>query len=199
MLSVRTVTRVREVWHTPRQLESLHTVDLFSLVLQYQSMDMRDLVLRKAPTDTDPDSHTFFKVCELAILYEDHKLLEDLLQRYDVHRTHTLTKRLKDVSSALDVKSCTDILSACLTFDVVLPTTSSSIVLTLLTAVMRSNDSSVHCKIKPPSNFILLIVPRRYFCCGSNCFVYWSRIVVLFEPYVRFHIFSSVRAQGGVL
>ena len=42
----------------------------------------------------------------------------------------------------------------------------------------------------PPSNFILLIVPRRYFCCGSNYFVFWSRIFVLFEPYVRFHIFS---------
>ena len=39
-----------------------------------------------------------------------------------------------------------------------------------------------------PSNFILLIVPRRYFCCGSNCFVFWKRIFVLFEPYVRFHI-----------
>ena len=25
-------------------------------------------------------------------------------------------------------------------------------------------------------------------CCGSNCFVFWSRIFVLFEPYVRFHI-----------
>ena len=37
------------------------------------------------------------------------------------------------------------------------------------------------------------IVPRRYFCCGSSCFVFWSRIFVLFEPYVRFHIFSSVR------
>ena len=32
----------------------------------------------------------------------------------------------------------------------------------------------------------LLIVPRQYFCCGSNCFVFWSRIFVLFEPYVRF-------------
>ena len=42
----------------------------------------------------------------------------------------------------------------------------------------------------PPSNFILLIVPRRYFCCGSNCFVFWSRVFVLFEPYVHFHIFS---------
>ena len=49
--------------------------------------------------------------------------------------------------------------------------------------------------VKPfkPSNFILLIVPRRYLCCGSNCFVIWSRMFVLFEPYVRFHIFSSVR------
>ena len=26
-----------------------------------------------------------------------------------------------------------------------------------------------------------------------HCFVFWSRIFVLFEPYVRFHIFSSVR------
>ena len=41
-------------------------------------------------------------------------------------------------------------------------------------------------------NFILLIVPRRYFCCGANYFVFWSRLFVLFEPYVRFHIFSSV-------
>ena len=24
---------------------------------------------------------------------------------------------------------------------------------------------------KPASNFILLIVPMRYFCCGSNCFM----------------------------
>ena len=42
-------------------------------------------------------------------------------------------------------------------------------------------------------NLILLILPMRYFCCGFNCFVFWSRIFVLFEPYVRFHIFSSVR------
>ena len=45
------------------------------------------------------------------------------------------------------------------------------------------------CKIDlnppPPDNFILLIVPRRYFCCGSICLMYWSRIFVLFEPYVR--------------
>ena len=27
----------------------------------------------------------------------------------------------------------------------------------------------------------------------SNCFVFWSRIFVLFEPYIRFLIFSSVR------
>ena len=44
-----------------------------------------------------------------------------------------------------------------------------------------------------PSNFLLLIVPRRYFCCGSNCFVFWSRMFVLFEPYVRFFVFNSVR------
>ena len=28
--------------------------------------------------------------------------------------------------------------------------------------------------------------------CGSISFVFWSRIFVLFEPCVRFHIFSSV-------
>ena len=45
------------------------------------------------------------------------------------------------------------------------------------------------CKtVLSPSNFILLVVPRRNFCCGSNCFMLWSRIFVLFEPYVRFHI-----------
>ena len=34
-----------------------------------------------------------------------------------------------------------------------------------------------------------LIVLRRYFCCGSICFMFWGRIFVLFEPYKRFHIF----------
>ena len=29
--------------------------------------------------------------------------------------------------------------------------------------------------------------------CGSNCFLFWSGIFVLFEAYVRFQIFSSVR------
>ena len=27
----------------------------------------------------------------------------------------------------------------------------------------------------------------RYFCCGPICFVFWSRIFVLFEPYARVH------------
>ena len=27
----------------------------------------------------------------------------------------------------------------------------------------------------------------------SSCFMFWCRIFVLFEPYVRFHIFSWVR------
>ena len=38
-------------------------------------------------------------------------------------------------------------------------------------------------------NFILLIVPMRYFCCGPICFMFWSQIFVLFEPYVRFRVF----------
>ena len=29
--------------------------------------------------------------------------------------------------------------------------------------------------------------------CGSICFMFWSRIFVLFEPYVRFQIFISLR------
>ena len=28
-------------------------------------------------------------------------------------------------------------------------------------------------RFKPASNFVLLIVPRRYFCGGSFCFMYW--------------------------
>ena len=31
------------------------------------------------------------------------------------------------------------------------------------------------------------------FLCGSNRFVFLSQIFVLFEPYIRFHFFSSVR------
>ena len=48
-------------------------------------------------------------------------------------------------------------------------------------------------EINTKTSNVFNIVPRRYFCCGSSCFVFWSRIFVLFEPYVRFHIFSSVR------
>ena len=58
---------------------------------------------------------------------------------------------------------------------------------------MRVRLGACKNQFKSPSNYILLTVPRRYFCCGSNCFVFWSRVFVLFEPYVRFHIFSSVR------
>ena len=49
-----------------------------------------------------------------------------------------------------------------------------------------------------PSNFVFLVVPGRYFCGGSVCFVFWSRFFALFEPYVRFHIFSSVRVTEWV-
>ena len=48
-------------------------------------------------------------------------------------------------------------------------------------------------EINTKTSNVFNIVPRRYFCCGSNCFVFWSRFFVLFEPYVRFHIYSSVR------
>ena len=42
-------------------------------------------------------------------------------------------------------------------------------------------------RFKPASNFILLIVPRRYFCGGSYCFMYWClKVFVLFAPYVCF-------------
>ena len=47
--------------------------------------------------------------------------------------------------------------------------------------------------IKPASNFILLIVPRRYFCCGSYCFMYWYLIFVLLAPYVCYHILVKFR------
>ena len=45
--------------------------------------------------------------------------------------------------------------------------------------------------IKPASNFVLLIVPSRYFCSGSFCFMSWClKFFVLLAPYVCFHIFS---------
>ena len=40
-------------------------------------------------------------------------------------------------------------------------------------------------------NFVLLIVPSRYFCGGSFCFMSWCiKFFVLLAPYVCFHIFS---------
>ena len=46
----------------------------------------------------------------------------------------------------------------------------------------------------PASNFVLLIVPRRYFCGGSFCFMSWClKFFVLLEPYVCFHIFNKVK------
>ena len=39
--------------------------------------------------------------------------------------------------------------------------------------------------------FVLLIVPSRYFCSGSFCFMSWClKFFVLLAPYVCFHIFS---------
>ena len=40
-----------------------------------------------------------------------------------------------------------------------------------------------------PQNYDIQL-PRRYFCCGSICFMFLSRMFLLFEPYVSFHSFS---------
>ena len=50
--------------------------------------------------------------------------------------------------------------------------------------------------VKVPSNFILLIVPRRYFCSGSICFV-----VENCKPYVhvRFNISDEFGELSGHL
>ena len=49
-------------------------------------------------------------------------------------------------------------------------------------------------RFKPASNFMLLIVPRRYFCGGSFCFMYWClNFFVLLAPYVCFHILVKFR------
>ena len=46
-------------------------------------------------------------------------------------------------------------------------------------------------RFKPASNFIFLIVPRRYFCGGSFVLCLGVfKIFVLLAPYVCFHIFS---------
>ena len=42
------------------------------------------------------------------------------------------------------------------------------------------------CSLKPASNFVLLIVPRRYFCGGSFCFMSWClKIVCVFIVLVK--------------
>ena len=50
-------------------------------------------------------------------------------------------------------------------------------------------------RFKPASNFVLLIVPSRYFCGGSFCFVSWcfKQNFVLLAPYVCFHILVKLR------
>ena len=48
-------------------------------------------------------------------------------------------------------------------------------------------------RFKPASNFVLLIVPSRYFCGGSFCFMSWClNFFVLLAPYVCFHILVKV-------
>ena len=50
--------------------------------------------------------------------------------------------------------------------------------------VLKKNGRS-----KPASNFVLLIVPSRYFCGGSFCYMSWClKFFVLLAPYVCFHI-----------
>ena len=44
------------------------------------------------------------------------------------------------------------------------------------------------CKTSLASYFILLTFSRRYFCSGSNCFIFVALIFVLFAPYVLVHI-----------
>ena len=49
-------------------------------------------------------------------------------------------------------------------------------------------------RFKPASNFILLIVPRRYFCGCSVCYyVLVFNMFVLLAPYVCFHILVNFR------
>ena len=45
------------------------------------------------------------------------------------------------------------------------------------------------------SNFILLIIPRQYLYCGSNCFIFLHWLFVMFASYVQctFSYFSKFR------
>ena len=55
-------------------------------------------------------------------------------------------------------------------------------------------------RFKPASNFVLLIVQRRYFCGGTFCFMSWCLICfVLLAPYVCFHILVKFRYLSGRL
>ena len=40
---------------------------------------------------------------------------------------------------------------------------------------------------------VLLIVPKRYFCGGSYCFMSWCLFFVLLAPYICYHILVKVR------
>ena len=51
-------------------------------------------------------------------------------------------------------------------------------------------------QFKPPSNFILLIVQKRYFYCGSYCFVVWIRFLCSLSP---MHVFSKFGSLSGRL
>ena len=51
------------------------------------------------------------------------------------------------------------------------------------------------CKIDlGPPVILFLIVPRRYFCCGSICFMFWCRFFVLFESYVCTFLYLHLKS-----
>ena len=55
-------------------------------------------------------------------------------------------------------------------------------------------------------SILFFIVPRRFSCCGSNCFMFKCRIFVLVGPYVYLHpyiylhirVFSYIRVTACV-
>ena len=141
------------------------SVNVLARVLQYGFTDMRQVVLGGDAWNhtiydvAHADAATIIKWCELAFLYDDRIILTGILDNYGTRKEdtciqptmqlyykHHITKKLKELSSVLKRESCVSILSKHCS-GVCPEMTSSSIVLTLLKAIMRSHDFRIHNEI----------------------------------------------------
>ena len=134
------------------------STELVALVLQHSFTDMRTAVLgekwRHSLIFTGVD--TAIRWCEVAFLYDDNLILAGILNNYDLHKEnpriqftqnkHQVTRTLHELSSLLKRTSCESVVSKHCS-DTCSKTSSLSIVLTALSAIMRSRDPKIHAEI----------------------------------------------------